>query len=74
MEDRLKSFYKELGGNLKKARKAKGLTQTQVAKILNKGVATVSDNERGITEIPFSVIIEYCKLYGVDIETITPKF
>lgn len=74
MTDRQKRFYVKLGANLRKARKRKGLTLTEVATLTNRGVSTVSENERGFTEIPFSVIMEYCKIYEVNIEDITPKY
>ena len=74
MKEKQRAFYVSLGNNLRKARKRKGLTLKDVSKRLNRGVATISDNERGITEIPFSVIMEYCKLYEVNINDITPNY
>lgn len=74
MEERTKIFYKKLGANLKKEREKKGYTLKVVAEKMGRGVSTVSDNERGITEIPFSVIVEYCNLYGVSVDDITPTY
>lgn len=73
MNDKNKVFYKKLGENLRTARLNKGYTLQQVSSIMKRGVATISDNELGKTEIPFSVIMEYCKVYDVDINEITPK-
>lgn len=74
MEERTKKFYEALGANLRRERKKKGYTLKEVADKMGRGVSTVSENERGITEIPFSVIIEYCALYGVSVDDITPKY
>lgn len=74
MNEKTKVFYAKLGANLRSARKNKGLTLVEVSNKMNRGVATISDNERGITEIPFSIIMEYCTIYGVDINDITPEY
>jgi len=41
----------EIAGRIKKARKERGLTQSDIASILNKSSATVSDIERGKIQV-----------------------
>ena len=65
---------KIVGENLKLARKAKGLTQTQLAKELNKYQSDYSEYESGIIQLDYEKIIYLCErlditpndLFGID--------
>ena len=54
-----------VGENLKLARKAKGLTQTQVAQALNKYQSDYSDYERGIVQLDYEKIVTLCKMLDI---------
>lgn len=56
---------KAVGENLKQARKFKGLTQTEVAKILNMTQQQYSRFENGIFELNYEQILELCELYEI---------
>ena len=51
-----------IGNNIKIARKYKGLTQTQVAKLLNMTQQQYSRFENGVFELNYSQILQICKL------------
>ena len=51
-----------VGNNIKQARKFKGLTQTQVSKLLNMTQQQYSRFENGVFELNYSQIIKICKL------------
>ncbi len=52
---------KIVGENLKLARKAKGLTQAELARQLGKYQPDYSEYERGIIELDYEKIILICK-------------
>lgn len=52
--------------NLKNLRKAKGLTQSQLAKILSVDQRTISAWEKGICEPSFSILLKLCELFDED--------
>ena len=54
-----------VGENLKLARKSKGFTQAEVAKILNMTQQQYSRFENGIFELNYSQIVTLCKLYDI---------
>lgn len=66
---------KIVGNNIKQARKYKGFTQTQVAKLLNMTQQQYSRFENGVFELNYNQIIQICKilnttpneLFGFDI-------
>ena len=66
---------KIIGNNIKQARKYKGLTQTQVAKLLKMTQQQYSRFENGVFELNYNQIIQICKilnttpneLFGFDI-------
>ena len=66
---------KLVGNNIKQARKYKGFTQTQVAKLLNMTQQQYSRFENGVFELNYNQIIQICKilnttpneLFGFDI-------
>lgn len=69
-----KEISKIVGENLKLARKAKGLTQTQLAKELNKYQSDYSEYESGIIQLDYEKIVYLCErlditpndLFGID--------
>ena len=58
----MENISKIVGENIKIARKAKGLTQSQVAQTLNMTQQQYSRFENGIYELNYSQIIAICKL------------
>lgn len=56
--------------NLQTLRKAKGWLQTDVAKYLHLAPLTIHRHEAHVNEIKSSVLLEYCRLYGVDVDEI----
>ena len=54
-----------VGENLKAARKAKGLTQKQVATALNKYQPDYSEYESGQVQLDYEKIIALCKLLDI---------
>ncbi len=56
-----KDVSKIVGENLKIARKAKGLTQTQLAKELNKYQSDYSEYESGIIQLDYEKIVYLCE-------------
>ena len=53
---------KKIGNNIKQARKYKGLTQIQVAKMLNMTQQQYSRFENGIFELNYSQLIQICQI------------
>ena len=53
---------KLVGNNIKQARKYKGLTQTQVAKLLNMTQQQYSRFENGVFELNYKQIVQICNL------------
>ncbi len=56
---------KIVGENLKAARKAKGFTQAQMAKELNKYQPDYSEYENGIIELDYQKIVYLCNLLDI---------
>ena len=56
---------KQIGQNLKQARKDKGMTQKQVAEILNMTQQQYSRFENGVFELNYYQIIFLCELYDI---------
>ena len=52
--------YKLIGSRLKQARKARGLTQEQLAELLDVSVGYVSQIERGITKANLEMLSGIC--------------
>lgn len=51
-----------VGNNIKIARKYKGLTQTEMAKLLNMTQQQYSRFENGVFELNYNQIVQICKL------------
>ncbi len=60
-----KELAKLVGENLKNARKAKGYTQKEVAKLLNKFQPDYSEYESGKIELDYFKINYLCKLFEI---------
>lgn len=56
---------KNVGKNLKEARKFKGLTQKQVASIMHMTQQQYSRFENGIFELNYQQILQLCALYEI---------
>ena len=54
-----------VGDNLRVARKAKGLTQQQVATAMHKYQSDYSDYERGLIQLDYDKIIFLCKMLDI---------
>ena len=56
---------KKVGQNIKEARKFKGMTQAQVAKIFHMTQQQYSRFENGVFELNYSQIVDICKLLNI---------
>ncbi len=56
---------KEIGNNLKLARKAKNYTREQVAKMFNMTQQQYSRFENGVFQLNYELIIALCRLYDI---------
>lgn len=59
------ALCKKVGENLKIARKTKGLTQKEVAKLLNKFQPDYSEYESGKIELDYYKIVFLCELLDI---------
>ena len=59
------NIAKIIGNNIKNARKLKGLTQAQVAKVFNMAQQQYSRFENGVFELNYNQIIAICKLLDI---------
>ena len=56
---------KIIGNNIKNARKLKGLTQSEVAKVFHMTQQQYSHFENGVFELNYNQIIAICKLLDI---------
>ena len=56
---------RQVGENLKSARKAKGLTQRQTAEIMLMTQQQYSRFENGVFELNYDQILKLCKLFAI---------
>ena len=56
---------RQVGENLKSARKAKGLTQRQTAEIMLMTQQQYSRFENGVFELNYDQILKLCKLFDI---------
>ncbi len=59
------NIAKIVGENLKNARQAKGVTQTQIAKELNKYQSDYSEYETGKIQLDYEKIVYLCKRFNI---------
>jgi len=57
-----------LNKNLKSLREEKGITQVELAKILNVSYKTISHYETGVSEPPISIIIKLKNFFNCEYE------
>ena len=65
--------YELIGERLKKLRKYLGLTQEQVADILDVGRDAILRIEKGTRKINLQELINFSKLYSISIDELTSK-
>lgn len=63
--------YKKIGERLKKLRKYLGLTQQQVASILNVGRDAILRIEKGDRKIDVEELMNFSKLYNISMDELT---
>ena len=56
---------KQVGNNIKEARKLKGLTQSDVAKLFRMTQQQYSRFENGVFELNYEQIVKICKLLDI---------
>lgn len=61
-------IYKEIGKRLRDLRDRAGLTQAQVASLLNIPRETISYYEHGVREIGIDDLLKFASIYGVDLQ------
>lgn len=59
------NLQERIGINLKHARRDKGLTQAQVASLMNKHQPDYSEYETGKVELDYEKIVFLCKLFDI---------
>ena len=62
--------YRKIGAHLRSARKAKSLSQMQVASFLHMSVNSYGNIERGIQKISLLQLFQLCKLFDVRPESV----
>ena len=65
--------YKKIGERLRKLRKYMGLTQEQVAEILNIGRDAILRIEKGERKIDLQELMNFSKLYSISLEELTSE-
>ncbi len=65
--------YKLIGERIKRARKAKGMTQETLAERLNVTIGYVSQFERGITKISLDLLGSVSSVLGCEIATLVSE-
>lgn len=63
--------YKKIGERLRKLRKYMGLTQEQVAEILNVGRDAILRIEKGDRKIDLQELMNFSKLYNISMDELT---
>lgn len=68
-----KMNYLVIYKNFHKIRKESGMSQTQLAALLNCNQQTLSEYERGKIKIPWQILRQFCVIMGVSSDTITGR-
>ena len=66
--------YKKIGIRLRKLRKYIGLTQEQVAEILNVGRDAIIRIEKGERKIDLQELMNFSKLYNISLDELTAEY
>ncbi|MBQ8658279.1 MAG: helix-turn-helix transcriptional regulator [Clostridia bacterium] len=61
----MQSIAKQVGENLKTARKAKGLTQAELAKAIHKYQSDYSEYETGKIQLDYEKIVLLCRILEI---------
>ena len=67
MQQKQRDKYKYLGLNIAYYRKEKGLSQSQLAELVNISRTHMSRIERGVCEAPLHVLFDICEALNIDI-------
>lgn len=59
--------------NLRNFRKSSGMSQTEVADLLNCNQQTLSEYERGSIKVPWEILREFCILMKISADTLTSR-
>ncbi len=77
MAEHKDEFLKILGDNIKRMRKEKGLTQTELAKLCGfdseNSRSTISKIEKGVNDVPASTLKALAKALGTDVCELTKR-
>lgn len=65
MTNKINKISKDVGNNIKWARKSKGLTQKQVADMLFMTQQQYSRFENGVFQLSYELIIKLCEIYDI---------
>lgn len=65
--------YKKIGERLRKLRNYLGLTQEQVASILNLGRDAIIRIEKGERKIDLQELVDFTKLYNISLDELTAE-
>lgn len=65
--------YKKIGDRLKGLRKYMGLTQEQVAEILNVGRDAILRIEKGERKINLQELMDFSRLYNISVDELTTE-
>ena len=57
-----------IGGTLKKLRKDRGITQEELAKLINMERSTIANWERGAKRPSFDALVNYSLIFGVSLD------
>ena len=70
----LKPMVKDsISENFKNFRKLSGMSQTEVANLLNCNQQTLSEYERGCIKVPWEILREFCILMKISADTVTGR-
>lgn len=71
-EDRIRAFYREFGRRLHDHRKAKGLSQEQLAEPLGLNRTSIYNLEKGKQQLPVHLLKELARRLGVSEDDLLP--
>ena len=72
MEKLEKNSQKIIGEKIKRTRKEKKITQTELANLINKTPSSIQKYEYGLTSIPFEVLEKIAKVLGKPLSFFLP--
>lgn len=66
------SFYTTLGQKLRARRRAKHMTLSELARKLNKSIATLSKYEKGEIFISIDTLVDICRILNIEVSSLLP--